>query len=54
MTTYKKKLLEIKNVNKIYKFGSINYSTLIDEIQEFFSNIFKKKKSNIKRGNKNN
>jgi lipopolysaccharide transport system ATP-binding protein len=54
MTTYKKKLLEIKNVNKIYKFGSINYSTLIDEIQEFFSNIFKKKKSYMTRSADNN
>jgi len=54
MTTYKKKLLEIKNVNKIYKFGTINYSTLIDEIQEFFSNIFKKKKSYMTRSADNN
>ncbi len=44
MTTYKAKLLEIKNLSKIYKFGTINYSTLINEVSEFISNIFKKKK----------
>ena len=45
MTTYKEKVLEIKNLSKVYKFGTINYSTLIEEIYEFFSNIFIKKKS---------
>ena len=39
MTIYKDKILEIKNLSKVYKFGTINYSTLIDEISEFFSNI---------------
>ncbi len=45
MTIYKDKILEIKNLSKVYKFGTINYSTLIDEISEFFSNIFKKRKN---------
>ena len=54
MTTSKEILLEIKNLSKIYKLGTINYSTLIDEITEYFSNIFRKKKSYMTKNSENN
>ena len=33
-------LIQIKNLSKIYKYGTINYSTLVDDFSEFISNRF--------------
>ena len=40
----KEPLIQIKNLSKIYKYGTINYSTLVDDFSEFISNRIKKNK----------
>ena len=41
-------VLEVKNLSKIYNYGSINYSTLVEDFSETIKNLTKKKKNFFK------
>ena len=45
-------VLEVKNLSKIYNYGSINYSTLVEDFSETIKNLTKKKKTFLNQDSK--